>query len=218
MPRRAVVAGATGLVGTCLLQQLAADPAWSDVRVIGRRRPDGPLPAKLAFVQSDMADFGALAATLAADDVFCCLGTTLRDAGSREAFERVDHDMVVALARAASAAGAKRFLVVSAVGASPRSPAFYSRVKGRMEAAVAAVPFEAVHIVQPSLLLGARRTLRPGERAAQLLSPLLSPVMQGPLAKYRPVQAEDVARALLRLALEGPAGVHRHALPLRGPA
>lgn len=216
MTRRAVLAGATGLVGTALLRQLVAEPAWSEVRVVGRRRPAGKLPSKVVFVPSELADFTPLAETLAADDVFCCLGTTIRDAGSRAAFESVDYHMVVGLARAAARAGAKRFLVVSAVGASAKSPAFYSRVKARMEAAVAAEPFEAVHILQPSLLLGARRTLRPGERAAQLVSPLLSPLLLGPLAKYRPVAAEEVAAAMARLALDGPAGVHRHFLPYRG--
>lgn len=214
MSRRAVIAGATGLVGGALLKQLGAHAAWSDLRVVGRRAPAGALPATASFVASALADFAPLAATLAVDDVFCCLGTTIRDAGSQAAFENVDFHMVVGLARAARAAGAKRFLVVSSVGASTRSPAFYSRVKGRMEEAVAAEPFEAVHIVQPSLLLGERAGRRPGERAAQLASPLLSPLLRGPLAKYRPVPAEEVASALVRLALEGPAGVHRHTLPL----
>lgn len=215
MTRRAVIAGATGLVGSALLRRLIAEPAWSELRVIGRRPPAGARPAKVVFVQTDFADFTPLAQALAVDDVFCCLGTTIRDAGSRAAFEQVDFHMVTGLARAASAAGARRFLVVSAVGASPNAAAFYSRVKGRMEAAVAKESFEAIHIVQPSLLLGSRAALRPGERAAQLASPLLSPLLRGPLAKYRPVAADEVAAALVSLALGGPAGIHRHTLPLR---
>lgn len=213
MARTALVAGGTGLVGAALLRRLAASDAYAEVRALGRRAPAVASP-KIRFVASDLAGLGAVAAQLAVDDVYCCLGTTIRAAGSQAAFERVDYHMVVELARAACQAGARRFLVVSAVGASTRSPAFYSRVKGRMEQAVLAEPFEAVHVVRPSLLLGERAESRPGERLGQALSPLLSPLLRGPLAKYRPIGADDVAAAMLRLALEGERGAHVHDLPL----
>jgi uncharacterized protein YbjT (DUF2867 family) len=207
MARTALVAGATGLVGAALLRRLLDQPEYAEIRVIGRRPP--PLEAgRIRRVASDFTNLGELAAELAVDDVYCCLGTTLRKAGSRAAFERVDYHMVVDLARAARQAGAKRFLVVSAVGASAAAPAFYSRVKARMEKAVAALPFEAVHVVRPSLLLGERGEHRPGERAAQQLAPLLSAFLRGPLAKYRPVHADEVAAALVRLALSDERGVH----------
>jgi uncharacterized protein YbjT (DUF2867 family) len=212
VPRTALIAGATGLVGAALLRRLAADADYAEVRVLGRRPP--PLEAgKIRFVASDFSNLAELASELAVDDVFCCLGTTLRQAGSRAAFERVDYHMVVDLARAAHKAGAKRFLVVSAVGASARSPAFYSRVKARMEQAVGEIPFEAVHVVRPSLLLGARAEFRPGERLAQLAAPLLSLALVGPLAKYRAVEADAVAAALARLARANTRGVHVHHLP-----
>ena len=214
MARKAVVAGATGLVGTLLLRRLVARDEYAEIRVLGRR-PPAVEAGKLRFVPSDFTNLAGLDGALAVDDVFCCLGTTIRKAGSRAAFERVDYHMVVDLARAAHQAGAQRFVVVSAVGASAASPAFYSRVKGRMEDAVAAVPFKAVHIVQPSLLLGERGEFRPGELLGQKLAPLLSLALVGPLAKYRPVDAGDVADALLKLALSGAPGVHRHTLPLR---
>lgn len=215
MSRIAVVAGGTGLVGAALLRRLVADPRYGEVRALGRRPP--PLQhARLQFLQSDFGDLGRLGARLAADHVFCCLGTTIRAAGSQTAFERVDYHMVVDLARAAQAAGARRFIVVSAVGASARSPAFYSRVKARMEQAVLALPFEAVHVVRPSLLLGERAELRPGERLGQALAPLLSPVLRGPLARYRPVRADEVAAAMITLALDGAPGAHVHELPLPG--
>ena len=111
----------------------------------------------MRFVATDFADLSRHAAALAADDVFCCLGTTIRAAGSQPAFERVDYHMVVDLARAAHKAGAKRFFVVSAVGASEHSAAFYSRVKGRMEAAVRQVP-SGFTMSQPGLLLPVRPT------------------------------------------------------------
>ena len=213
MSRRAVVAGATGLVGGYLVRQLAARAEYGEIRVLGRR-PAAYESGKVRFVATDYSDLPALAAELAVDDVFCGLGTTIRKAGSRAAFERVDYHMVVDLARAAQKAGARRFIVVSAVGAAQRSPAFYSRVKARMEEAVGALAFEAVHIVRPSLLLGDRAEVRPAERAAQLLAPLLSPLMIGPLAKYRPAHGEDVAATMIRLALSGERGTHIHHLPL----
>jgi uncharacterized protein YbjT (DUF2867 family) len=213
MTRTALVAGATGLVGAALLRRLAVHAGYGEVRVLGRRPPPG-LPAKARFIATDFSDLAAHAAALAVDDVFCCLGTTIRAAGSQAAFERVDYHMVVDLARAAREAGAKRFLVVSAVGASERAAAFYSRVKGRMEQAVRALPFEAVHIVRPSLLLGERAERRPAEKLGQVVAPWLAPLLRGPLAKYRAVPADEVAAALLTLA-QGPAtGAHVHHLPL----
>jgi uncharacterized protein YbjT (DUF2867 family) len=213
MSRIALVAGATGLVGAALLRRLLDDPDYAEVRALGRRPPS--LEAgKIRFVHTDFGNLAELGAELAVDDVFCCLGTTLRAAGSRAAFERVDYHMVVDLARAAQRAGARQFLVVSAAGASARSPAFYSRVKARMEATVSSLPFEAVHVVRPSLLLGARGEHRPGERLAQQVAPLLSPLLRGPLAKYRAVTAGEVAAALQQLARSGARGAHVHHLPL----
>ena len=214
MSRTAVVAGATGMVGTLLLRQLATDPGYAEVRVLGRRAPAQAHP-KFRFIETDFEDLDKLAAALAADDVFCCLGTTIRKAGSQPAFERVDYHMVVDLARAAHKAGARRFLVVSAVGASEHSPAFYSRVKGRMEQAVSTIGFETVHIVRPSLLLGERSERRPAERISQLVAPLLSPLLHGPLKKYRAVDGDAVATALVQLAHRKDAGVHVHHLPLK---
>lgn len=213
MTRTALIAGSTGLVGHDLLQRLLFDPAYTSVRALTRR----PLALKhdsLQELQTDFSALGTLGASLQVDDVFCCLGTTLRAAGSRAAFEDVDYRMVVDLARATRDAGAHQFIVVSAVGASTHSPAYYNRVKGRMEAAVSALGFSAVHIVRPSLLLGERSEKRPSEAFAQKASPYLAPLLAGPLQRYRPVAAEDVAESMLRLALRGEHGVHVHHLPL----
>jgi uncharacterized protein YbjT (DUF2867 family) len=213
MKRSALVAGATGLVGRRVLARLLRDPAYTQVCVVARRPLDAADP-RLTTVISDFADLAALGDALAVDDVYCCLGTTLRRAGSKAAFADVDERMVVELARATRAAGARQFLVVSAVGASEHALAFYSRVKGRMERAVAALDFDAVHIFQPSLLLGERSERRPGEAAAQKLAPLLGRLTRGPLHRYQPVAADEVAEAMLRIALRGDGGVHRHHLPL----
>lgn len=212
MSRTALLAGATGLVGRELLTQLLADDAYTRIKLIGRRAPALQHP-KLEVLLSDFSNLPAL--NLAADTVFCCLGTTLKTAGSRAAFERVDREYVVQLAQAARAQGARQFLVVSAAGSHPRSPSFYSRVKAQMEAAVSAIGYETVHILRPSLLLGARSEHRPGEKLAQIAAPWLSPLLAGPLKKYRPISAHEVARALCALAASAQTGVHVHALPLR---
>lgn len=213
MSRTALIAGATGLVGSALLQQLLQRPEYARVTVIGRRAPAVQHP-KLGYLASSLEDFKALPTELAADDVYCCLGTTTATAGGKTGLERVDYHMVVGLARAAQAQGARQFLVVSAAGASLKSPAFYSRVKARMEQAVAAAGYATVHVLRPSLLLGARSESRPFEALAQRIAPLLAPLCVGPLAKYRPITGEEVAAAMIRLALRDQPGVHLHDLPL----
>lgn len=212
MSRRALLAGATGLIGSRLLPRLLADPRYERVTVLGRRAPAASHP-RLAVQLSDFDDLGTLDPPLQADDVYCCLGTTMARAGSKEAFERVDYGMVLDLARAAQRAGSRQFLVVSAAGSSPDSPAFYSRTKGRMEQALRELGFEALHILRPSLLLGARAESRPAERLAQKLAPLAVPLLQGRLARYRPVEADTVAAAMHHAAFGGLRGVQLHEAP-----
>ena len=127
MPRIALVAGATGLVGQHLVQRLLVSGAYDRIKLLGRR--EVPIDdSRVENVISDYSNLDSLGKKLAADDVFCCLGTTLKKAGSRAAFEKVDYQMVVDLARATHAAGAKQFMVVSAAGTAEHSPSFYSRV------------------------------------------------------------------------------------------
>lgn len=213
MKRTALVAGATGLVGSNLLQRLLHDPAYARVTVLARSGPSVEHP-RLNVIETDFAGLDALGEVLMVDDVYCCLGTTLRRAGSKAAFADVDQRMVVELAQASRAAGAQQFIVVSAVGASERALTFYSRVKGRMERAVSGLGYEAVHIVRPSLLLGDRSEHRAGEAFAQKMAPWLTALCRGPLRHYAPVRGEDVAEAMVRLALRGEHGVHVHHLPL----
>jgi uncharacterized protein YbjT (DUF2867 family) len=141
-------------------------------------------------------------------DVFCCLGTTMKQAGSPDAFRKVDFTYVVELARVAVRHRASQFLVVTAVGADPRSRILYSRVKGEAEEAVRRLQFEGIQIFRPSLLVGARAQSRPAERVAGLLSLLVAWAFVGPLARYRPLKAEAVGRAMVRVAREAPRGPH----------
>lgn len=215
MARTAVVAGHTGLVGRHLLDLLLDDARYQRVIAVGRRAPERA-HARLEVLTTELGELSRLGGRLAADDAFCCLGTTLKAAGSKAAFERVDYHMVVDFARAAHAAGARRCFVVSSLSANPRSPVYYSRVKGRTEQALHEVGFHALHIVRPSLLLGARNEHRPGEALAQRVAPLIGPLLRGTLAKYRPIEARDVARALIALSARGDdeRGAFVHTRPL----
>ncbi len=204
MSRTALLAGATGLVGSQVLPLLLADDTWTHVVTVGRRS----VPRSHEKLEQRILDLGALEAVDLpnADDVFCCLGTTIKQAGSQAAFRRVDYDFVVALARRGLRIGATQFLLVSAIGADPASRIFYSRVKGEAEAAVRQLPYRGVQILRPSLLLGARAEFRFGERVAMLTAPVMPLFLPGPLRRYRPIRAETVARAMVRIAREMPRG------------
>lgn len=206
--RTALLAGATGLVGSHCLSQLLRDPLYDRVVVVARR----PLPMNDPKLDTRLVDFDRLAdADLPpADDVYCALGTTIRRAGSRDAFRHVDHDYVVALARRSADRGASRFVLVSALGANPRSSVFYSRVKGETERDVASVGFDAVHLLRPSLLTGERSERRPRERLAIAVFTRIAPLLVGPLRRYRPVAAEVVARAMRAVARGDDRGTHVH--------
>jgi uncharacterized protein YbjT (DUF2867 family) len=199
-----LIAGATGLIGSHLVQQLPPDRV-DDVLLLVRR-PIAPLYAHHHQWVSDFTPLALPPAGGTADAVICALGTTIKQAGSREAFAAVDFGRVLDLARAAKQAGYQRFVVVSSLGADADSGNFYLATKGRMEAALVDLNFSSLTIVQPSLLLGKRSTFRLGERIAQLLAKGLSLLFLGPLAKYRPVEAEDVAAILIRAALDGRLG------------
>jgi uncharacterized protein YbjT (DUF2867 family) len=203
-----LLAGATGLIGAALLALLRADLRYRHTHVLLRRAVPG-LDAD-ARVTPHVIDFAHLPDPLpTVDDVFIALGTTIKVAGSQAAFRRVDFDHVVATARAARAAGARRLAVVSALGADSTSRVFYNRVKGDMQTAVAKLGFESVAIAQPSLLMGDRTALgqptRAGEVwATRLLAPLMRLVPRG----VRPIGASAVASALLAAALTAAPGVH----------
>jgi len=202
-PRTALLAGSTGLVGRALLPLLLASPRYARVHALLRRpAPDLPASPKL---QVHGVDFQALPALPKVDDVFIALGTTIKVAGSQAAFRQVDFDAVVNTARAARQAGAMRLAVVSALGADAKSRVFYSRVKGEMQDAIAALGFESLVIVQPSLLVGDRTALGQPVRAGEVWGARL----MGWLPKsVRPVSATRVAEGMLH-ALASPAlGVH----------
>lgn len=204
--RSALLLGATGLVGGYCFELLLAHRAWSRVVVLGRRT----LPREDPKLEQHVVNFDQLnshAEYFRADDVFCCLGTTIKQAGSEEAFRRVDFGYVTEAARIASTKGVEQFGLVSALGADARSRVFYNRVKGEAEEAVRALPFRSVHILRPSLLLGKRKEFRLGERIAEAATRPIGPLMRGPLRRFRPIPARAVAAALVRLVEERRPGV-----------
>ena len=205
--RAAIVAGASGLVGRAVVEALLADGAVGAVHVLVRaERPDW---RKRNGLTQHVVDYPAgLAGLPAIDDAYCCLGTTIKVAGSQQAFRAVDFEAALGFARAAQAAGATRFGLVSALGADSKSSVFYNRVKGDAEHAIAALGFESMVIARPSLLLGDRAALgqptRRGERLAAALSAPLGWLMP---RSVRPIEAGTVARALVRSVQRGEPGL-----------
>jgi len=197
------MAGASGLVGGLLLRQLLDSPEYDRVIALGRRPLDLAHP-KLAQVGVDFAALDQVTADLHCDDAFCCLGTTIKQAGSPEAFRAVDHVAVLAFAWAARRNGAERFFVVSALGANARSRVFYNRVKGETEEALEVIDFPTLAIFRPSLLLGRRNETRLGERVGEVIMWLAEPLLLGRLRQYRAIQAEVVARAMVRCSFGRP--------------
>jgi uncharacterized protein YbjT (DUF2867 family) len=205
----ALLAGATGLVGRTLLDILLEAGDFSRVVAVTRR----PLAREHPRLANRTVQFDKITAQFAGftcHTAFCCLGTTIRAAGSEQAFRKVDVDHVLAVARLAQAAQAQRFIVVSAVGANARSTNFYLRTKGEMEEALIAMKLTALDILQPSLLLGWRGELRPLELVATALAPLVNPLLMGKYAVYRGIPVRTVALAMLGAARSGRRGVSRY--------
>ena len=195
----ALLVGATGLVGTYCLQALLADPHYSSIVVLSRR----PLPVEHPKLKTILLDFKNLAKhseQIRADHVFCCLGTTIKVAGTQQKFRQVDFNYPYDIARRTVREGAKQFLLVSSVGASSRSKIFYNRVKGELEDALIPLPFQGVLIFRPSLILGKRPKNRPGEGLGKILMGIFKPFLVSVLRKYRPIQARVIGESMVEMA------------------
>lgn len=207
MSRTALLLGATGLVGRHTLALVAQDDTWDRVVTLTRRPLEPASPTHIPHVV-DFVALGDASDLFACDDLFCALGTTMKQAGSREAFRRVDFDYVVQSAELAKSHGASQMLLVSAYGASASSRVFYNRVKGEAEDTVQSIGFEAVHLLRPSLLTGDRKESRAGEIIGETVLKVVSPLLLGPLRTLRPTPAEAVARTLVHVASTAASGVH----------
>ncbi|MBL8993925.1 MAG: NAD-dependent epimerase/dehydratase family protein [Spirochaetia bacterium] len=201
-----LMVGATGLVGRQFLQLLLLNKRFHKVIVLGRKKT-GLADPKLEEHEVDLLHLEPHKKLLRADVVVSCIGTTIKTAGSREAFSAVDLGIPDQLARLAYQNGARQCLVISSSGANVKSPFFYTRVKGQMEASVSAHAFSSVGIFRPSLLLGIRDRPRFGEAFAEKILGAFGWLLVGPLKKYRAIHASVVARAMVNAAHEGRPGV-----------
>ncbi|GAB3640855.1 oxidoreductase [Spirosoma arcticum] len=200
--KTALVLGATGLIGDLLTRQLIASSHYANVKVLVRN----PLTWQHPRLQEVVFDFDRPNGLIAqADDIFCCLGTTMKKAGSKEAFRKVDYQYPMDIARLGLDNGVTQFAIVTAMGADPESSFFYNRVKGEVERDLMAMGFPTLLIFRPSLLLGNRNENRLGERLAEGAMRLFSPLIP---AKYKGIEAAKVASAMLTTAQQGLTGRH----------
>ena len=210
--QRIMLVGASGLIGDEVVRQAAG---LADVALLGLGRSEMQMPpgARFELLLADPANWDTAIATIRPDAVICALGTTRRKAGGNEAFYKVDHDLVLKVARAARDAGAEHFVHISSVGADMASRNFYLRTKGEVEVALQKLRFRRLDILRPGLLRGQRAgEFRLGERIAMALSPLTDLLLWGSWTRYRSIAASDVAAAALQAAREKPGGafVYQH--------
>jgi len=204
--RIAIIAGASGLVGSALTEILLKDDYYSEIIVLSRQSLD----ISDKRVINKVVDYGKIAEMLQgthADDAYCCLGSTLKKAGSKENQFIIDHDYIVNYANECYSSGVKRFAVVSSVGANSKSSNFYLNMKGRMEEELKKCPFESLFILRPSLLLGKRNEFRFGEEVAKIFMKALNPFMSGKLKKYKGIEAYKVAQAMFNSCKNSQKGV-----------
>ncbi len=204
--RVAIVLGSSGLIGGNLVNLLLQDESYGKVRILVRRKTNMMHPK----LEEQLVNFDALSAyddLFEGDDVFCCLGTTIKKAGSPKKFRKVDYDYPLEAAKLAIEKEVKNYLLITSMGADSKAFVLYSRVKGELEEAIKELEFHGTHIFQPSLLLGDRSETRFGEGIGQKVMEVVNPLMFGPLEKYKAIDAKDVAYAMADVAKNDPKGV-----------
>ncbi|MBL6446447.1 oxidoreductase [Fulvivirga sp. 29W222] len=209
MSKTALIAGATGLVGEQLLGLILREDYYDKVIVL-TRRPIKKHGEKLVNLLVDFEDLEGYASQIKADDIYCCLGTTMKKAGSKDMFRQVDFTYPYQIAKFAHTNGAQQFLLISALGANAISSIFYNKVKGEVEEAIASVGFKCYHIFRPSLLMGPRQEKRLGEILGKAFFKVFGFIFLGPLKKYEAIDSVRVARAMFAIARQSNAGRHIH--------
>lgn len=204
MGKTATLIGASGLIGSHLLQLLLDDSYFDTVKILVRRK----LPIIQHKLEQKIVDFNDNDSLLVAidnsDAVFCTIGTTQKKVkGDKEAYRKVDYDIPVKMARFCKMTGCESFILVSAIGANSKSKNFYLKLKGEVEEVIQAIGIHSAYIMQPSMLLGNRKEFRLGEKTITPLMKVFSFLIP---SKYKPIQAEDVAKAMLAAAKKNEEG------------
>ncbi|MEH7075672.1 oxidoreductase [Neobacillus drentensis] len=205
--KTALILGATGLVGNELVRFLIQHKRYEKIHLLVRR----PIASKDPTYEAHVVDFEQLHTyreLFQVTDVFCCLGTTIKKAKSKEAFRKVDFEYPVEAAKIAKASGVEKFLIITAMGSNAKSRIFYNQVKGEVEESLGSLSLPSVHIFRPSLLLGERSEFRFGEKIAAKASAFLNVLMVGPLRPYQAIEARDVAAAMAIVAESSKRGVN----------
>lgn len=207
MTKTAIIIGSTGLTGSHLLKTLLSSDVYDKVISFVRRQTKISHPKLIQHVV-DFDNIESYQDYVEGNDMFCCLGTTIKQAGSQEAFEKVDLTYPVEFAKTGAKNGVKQFSIISSIGASPESSNFYLRTKGKCEEQLRKLPFQSISIFRPSLLIGNRKEFRLGEKLGEYVMKIFSVFMVGKLRKYRPVKSKKVANAMFNIAQQGTVGYH----------
>jgi uncharacterized protein YbjT (DUF2867 family) len=206
MERKALIIGATGLIGSELVNLVSQSDYYQKIYVLVRRET-GLGTDKIEEILVNFDDLEESLKSIQADDVYNCLGTTMKNAGSKEEFYKVDFSYPIEIARMMRKKGSDTFLNVSALGANKSSLIFYNRVKGELEEALQETGFDSLVIFRPSLLLGNRNEKRFGEDMAKKTYKILDKIFIGPLKKYSGIEGQTVAHAMFEMAKRKPQGL-----------
>lgn len=200
--KTSLIAGATGLVGSFLVKMILEDGYYDKVKILVRK----PVDLNHAALEQIIYDYeNPDLEKLKADDVFCCLGTTIKRAGSKEAFRKVDHDYPLQLAKASHENGSQNFSIITAIGSNRKSSFFYNKVKGEVEENLKEIPFHSLQILRPSMLLGPRKEIRTGEEIAKVFFNSLGFLFP---KRYRGIYASQVAGCMISTMKKAPLGVN----------
>ena len=194
--KTAIVFGSTGLIGNLLVEELIKSDKYSSIKSFVRQ-PTSITEPKVEEIVSDFSNTSAFSQLISGDDIFICLGTTIKKAGSVANMEKIDRDLPLDIAKAAASAGVKGIVIVSSIGASARASNYYLRIKGELEDGIMQLPFDRKAIVRPSMLLGERKEKRTGEMVGKVVMTAVKPVLIGKLLKYRAIHGRDVAKAMI---------------------
>ena len=199
--KSALIFGSTGLIGNLLLEELVQSEIYQTIKIFVRQSAEISHPKIQEFIV-DFSNPDSFLDKINGDDIFICLGTTIKKAGSIKRMGEIDRDLPVMLASAASKNEMKRIAIVSSIGANQRSSNYYLRIKGEMEQEILKLKFENIAIVRPSMLLGERKERRAGETAGKVVMKVFKPLLLGKMKKYRGIHGRDVAKAMIEVLQE----------------